>query len=112
MHPQILGVFNNLTQKLRSLEKFRHQKGVCLHNISKDLSLLDYKNIYNKDKVKLMPLLKMGQLMRKSFELLPITVDFDQFDQNFPERAIFFIFHSMFDESLRKFAFFIVKEFP
>jgi hypothetical protein len=97
---------------LHSLERFKNQKGIALHNISKDLSLLDYKNIYNKDKLKVLPLLKMGQLMRKSFEILPITADFESFDSQSPERAIYFIFHTMFDEALRKFAFFIVKDFP
>jgi len=112
IHPQILGVFNNLSQKLHSLELFRTKKGIALQNLSKDLSILDYKNIYNKDKLKLEPLLKMGKLLRKSFEILPITADFESFDSQSPERAIYFIFHSMFDEALRKYAFHIVKDFP
>jgi hypothetical protein len=69
--PQFLGLFNNLSNKVDILKKYKNSSSIALYNIAKSLVSLDYPNIFNKDKEKILPLLVMGTLIRKSFRLYP-----------------------------------------
>jgi hypothetical protein len=104
-HPQFLGLFNNLANKLSSLLKFKNSGGIGLYNISKNLASLDYSTIYNKDKEKLIPLLTMGKLVSKSFNILPIMSSFIDFDSEQPERMFFYAYYDLIDHALRSIAF-------
>jgi len=105
-HPQFLGLFNNLVNKLRVLKTFKDRGGIGLYNAAKDLSALDYNTIYNKDKAKLLPILQMGKLIVKSFNILPIMSEFESFDENHPERMLFYSYYHNIDKALRQIAFY------
>jgi len=104
-HPQFLGLFNNLVNKLKVLERFRLKGGIGLFDAAKSLSSLSYKSIFNKDREKLLPVLTMGKLISKSFNILPIMVDFESFDSNHPERMLYFSYYHNIDKALRQITF-------
>lgn len=111
-HPQFLGLFNNLANKLKVLKRFKDHGGIGLYNAAKKLSSLNYKTIYNKDREKLIPLLTMGKLISKSFNILPIMVDFESFDSNHPERMLYYSYFHNMEKSLRKITFYWLKWYP
>jgi hypothetical protein len=112
LDPRFLGVYNNLIVKVSSLKKFYQKGGVNLFNIAKDLTSLDYNTIYNKDKLKLAVLLKMGTLTRRSFRVLPIISEFHDFDstckstnqenESHPEKLLYFAYYHLMDNAIRK----------
>lgn len=112
LDPRFLGVYNNLIVKVNSLKKFYQKGGVNLFNIAKDLTSLDYNTIYNKDKLKLAVLLKMGTLTRRSFRVLPIISEFHNFDktdisvnqdnESHPEKLLYFAYFHLMDNAIRK----------
>jgi hypothetical protein len=105
-HPQFLGLFNNVSNKLTMLEKFKNKGGIGLYDVAKNLSSLSYKSIFNKDKEKILPLLTMGKLITKSFNILPIMADFTSFDENHPERMLYYSYYHNIDKALRKITFY------
>lgn len=111
-HPQFLGLFNNLVNKLTVLDRFKDHGGIGLYNAAKSLSAINYKTIYNKDKEKLIPVLEMGKLITKSFNILPIMMDFVSFDTKHPERMLFYCFHHNMEKAIRKIAFYWLKWYP
>lgn len=112
LDPRFLGVYNNLLVKLKSLKKFYKSGGIGLYNIAKDLTSLDLKTIYNKDHQKVVILLKMGTLTRRSFRVLPIISEFHDFDktdvsanqdnETHPEKLLYFAYYHLLDNAIRK----------
>jgi hypothetical protein len=69
MHPQFIGLVNLLQDRIKILNRFKHNKSeLFLYNLAKDVVSIKVDNIFNKDKEKVSVILEMGKLISNGFQ--------------------------------------------